>query len=183
MLTSVDGNGHSTSYAYDGLRRLTTTTDALGGVSTVSYDTNGLRYTYTDPLGHTTTTTYDGMGRLTTTTRDIDTQRGALAAHRAYLLLDDAFREFVAERGANRASTARIRARTMRSQVEPWLATFVCLSRHCVVRHRSGTLRHAGGRISSLQIRGKFKHRTSACWPCTHSAASTQASVVHFNMD
>ena len=48
-----------------------------------------------------------------------------------------------AERGANRASTARIRARTMRSQVEPWLATFVCLSRHCVVRHRSGTLRHA----------------------------------------
>ena len=42
----------------------------------------------------------DAVGRLTTTTRAIDTQRGAVAAHRAYLLLDDAFRQFVAERGA-----------------------------------------------------------------------------------
>jgi uncharacterized membrane protein YccC len=42
----------------------------------------------------------DAVERLTMTSSVIDTRRGSQAAHRAYLLLDDAFRQFVAERGA-----------------------------------------------------------------------------------
>jgi uncharacterized membrane protein YccC len=42
----------------------------------------------------------DAVDRLTTTTRDVDTLAGQRASHRAYLRLDDAFRQFLAERGA-----------------------------------------------------------------------------------
>jgi hypothetical protein len=42
----------------------------------------------------------DAVDRLTTTTHQVDTRPGQRAAHRAYLRLDDAFREFLAERGA-----------------------------------------------------------------------------------
>jgi len=38
--------------------------------------------------------------RLTMTSRHVDTEAGQQASHRAYLLLDDAFRQFFAERGA-----------------------------------------------------------------------------------
>ncbi len=52
----------------------------------------------------------DAVDRLTTTSRAVDTQPGALAAYRAYLLLDDAFRQFVAERGAKVVSVETIAA-------------------------------------------------------------------------
>jgi uncharacterized membrane protein YccC len=42
----------------------------------------------------------DAVDRLTMTAQHIDTATGQRASHRAYLLLDDAFREFLAERGA-----------------------------------------------------------------------------------
>jgi uncharacterized membrane protein YccC len=42
----------------------------------------------------------DAVDRLTITTRQIDTGPAQRAAHTAYLRLDDAFREFLAERGA-----------------------------------------------------------------------------------
>ena len=42
----------------------------------------------------------DAVDRLTTTTRHVDTEPGQRASHGAYLLLDDAFRQFLAERGA-----------------------------------------------------------------------------------
>jgi hypothetical protein len=42
----------------------------------------------------------DAVDRLTTTTREVDTSPAERAAHGAYLRLDDAFRQFLAERGA-----------------------------------------------------------------------------------
>ena len=42
----------------------------------------------------------DAVDRLTTTSQHVDTESGQQASHRAYLLLDDAFRQFLAERGA-----------------------------------------------------------------------------------
>jgi hypothetical protein len=42
----------------------------------------------------------DAVDRLTSTTRHVDTAPGQRAAHGAYLLLDDAFRQFLVERGA-----------------------------------------------------------------------------------
>jgi uncharacterized membrane protein YccC len=42
----------------------------------------------------------DAVDRLTVMNRHVDTKPGEVASTRAYLLLDDAFREFLAERGA-----------------------------------------------------------------------------------
>jgi uncharacterized membrane protein YccC len=42
----------------------------------------------------------EAVARLTTTTHEVDTGPAHRASHRAYLRLDDAFREFLAERGA-----------------------------------------------------------------------------------
>ena len=42
----------------------------------------------------------DAVDRLTATTGQVDTEPGQRASHRAYLRLDDAFRQFLAERGA-----------------------------------------------------------------------------------
>ena len=42
----------------------------------------------------------DAVDRLTMTSQHVDTGSGARESHRAYLLLDDAFRQFLAERGA-----------------------------------------------------------------------------------
>jgi len=42
----------------------------------------------------------DAVARLTTTTHEVDTGPAQRASHRAYLRLDDAFREFLTERGA-----------------------------------------------------------------------------------
>ena len=42
----------------------------------------------------------DAVDRLTSPSRPVDTQPGQRASHHAYLRLDDAFREFLAERGA-----------------------------------------------------------------------------------
>jgi uncharacterized membrane protein YccC len=42
----------------------------------------------------------DAVERLTNTTRHVDVEPGERASHRAYLLLDDVFRQYFAERGA-----------------------------------------------------------------------------------
>jgi uncharacterized membrane protein YccC len=42
----------------------------------------------------------DAVDRLTTSTRQVDTGPGRMASHNAYLRLDDAFRQFLVERGA-----------------------------------------------------------------------------------
>ena len=50
----------------------------------------------------------DAVDRLTTTARQVDTLPTQRAAHRAYLRVDDAFRQFLAERGAKVVSVETI---------------------------------------------------------------------------
>src|ERR1022692_3362298 len=50
----------------------------------------------------------DAVDRLTTTTRQVDTGPGQRASHSAYLRLDDAFRQFLAEGGAKVVSVETV---------------------------------------------------------------------------
>jgi uncharacterized membrane protein YccC len=50
----------------------------------------------------------DAVDRLTTTSHLIDVQPSQRASHRAYMRLDDAFRQFLAERGAKRVSVETV---------------------------------------------------------------------------
>ncbi len=50
----------------------------------------------------------DAVDRMTMTSRHVDTQSGERASQRAYLLLDDAFRQYFAERGAKVVSVETI---------------------------------------------------------------------------
>ena len=50
----------------------------------------------------------DAVDRLTVTTRHVDTGPGERSAHTAYLRLDDAFRQFLAERGAKVVSVKTV---------------------------------------------------------------------------
>ncbi len=50
----------------------------------------------------------DAVDRLTMTSRRVDTEAGQQASQRAYLLLDDAFRQFFIERGAKVVSVENI---------------------------------------------------------------------------
>ena len=50
----------------------------------------------------------DAVDHLTITTRHVDTQPGHVMTHSTYLLLDDAFRQFFAERGAKVVSVETV---------------------------------------------------------------------------
>ncbi len=50
----------------------------------------------------------DAVDRLTMTTRHVDTEPGARLSHSTYLLLDDAFRQYFAERGAKVVSVETV---------------------------------------------------------------------------
>jgi uncharacterized membrane protein YccC len=52
----------------------------------------------------------DAVDRLTTMGHQIDTRPGQRASHRAYMRLDDAFRQFLVERGAKRVSVETVSA-------------------------------------------------------------------------
>ncbi|MGD0476938.1 MAG: hypothetical protein ABSB29_02085 [Nitrososphaerales archaeon] len=69
LLSQTDPNGHTTSYQYDGLGRLTLTTyPAIGGVSSTkqySYDDMNDVLTVTDENGNVVKQYYDGIGRQT----------------------------------------------------------------------------------------------------------------------
>ena len=55
---------YTTTYAYDGTGRLTTVTDARGGVSSYGYDALGRQVSLVQSNGVTTTRTYNPAGRL-----------------------------------------------------------------------------------------------------------------------
>jgi len=58
----------TTTYTYDDVGRLVTTTNALSGTTTTVYDVLGRRVETIDAEGHSTTYAYDAAGRLVTTT-------------------------------------------------------------------------------------------------------------------
>jgi RHS repeat-associated protein len=77
MLTRVEPRGnvvggnpaqYTTTFTYDGLDRLRTTTTPLGAVTTVAYDPAGNRTSVTDGNNHATTYAYDAANNLTTVT-------------------------------------------------------------------------------------------------------------------
>jgi RHS repeat-associated protein len=77
MLTLVEPRGnaaganpadYTTTYTYDAADRVLTVTDALGHVSTSTYDPAGNLLTATDPNAHTTTYGYDAANHLTSVT-------------------------------------------------------------------------------------------------------------------
>ena len=91
-LTAVDPDGHTTTYAYDKLDRVSSITDAASRVTSLTYDAesrpyqvfntaiqsgalekheytdNGKEFRFTDARSNQTTYTYDGFDRLITTT-------------------------------------------------------------------------------------------------------------------
>lgn len=62
LKTYTDPKNNATGYAYDGLQRLVTTTDALTGVVTQGYDTLDNLTSVKDQRNHTTTYTYNAFG-------------------------------------------------------------------------------------------------------------------------
>ncbi|HUM67575.1 MAG TPA: PKD domain-containing protein [Chloroflexota bacterium] len=67
QLSSKDALGNVTSYGYDSLGRLVTTTRTLDGqpvISVTGYDVLGRRISQTNAEGHTTYFLYDNLGRL-----------------------------------------------------------------------------------------------------------------------
>ena len=68
-LTAVDAAGQTNFFSYNAFGQLTATTNALGQVTTMSYDTNDYLTNVTGALpGSTTSFTYDGYGRVRTIT-------------------------------------------------------------------------------------------------------------------
>ncbi len=98
-------------------------TAALGRALSVSFVTNS---------GYLA----DAVDRLTITTRVVDTDPSSRASHAAYLLLDDAFRQYLAERGAKVISVETV-ARLFTGANRLRLAAYT-LSRLPVVAPASG---------------------------------------------
>jgi RHS repeat-associated protein len=68
VLSSKDGNGNITQYAYDDAGRRTTVTDALTHVTTFVYDAAGNQTSVKDANNNTTAYTYDNANRRTRVT-------------------------------------------------------------------------------------------------------------------
>jgi RHS repeat-associated protein len=68
LATLTDANNHATSFAYDGLDRLSTTTYSLGSTETLTYDADNNVLTRKTRAGPTITFTYDTLNRLATKT-------------------------------------------------------------------------------------------------------------------
>jgi YD repeat-containing protein len=65
MMQSIDPQGNALTFTWDGQMRLVAVTDAIGQVTTLSYD---LPREVTDPFGRSASFTYDPWGRLLTST-------------------------------------------------------------------------------------------------------------------
>lgn len=71
LTRSIDAQGNAMEFTYDGLRRLTSLTDATGGQTIFTYGLSArplLVTKITDPFGRSATLGYDAYGRLTSIT-------------------------------------------------------------------------------------------------------------------
>src|SRR5262249_13504513 len=71
MTQSIDPQGNALTFTYDSQMRLVAVTDAIGQVTTLSYDLPQDIWKLTrvtDPFGRSATFTYDTSGRLATST-------------------------------------------------------------------------------------------------------------------
>jgi YD repeat-containing protein len=71
MTQSIDPQGNALTFTWDGQMRLVAVTDAIGQVTTLSYDLPDDIWKITkvtDPFGRSATFTYDVAGRLMTST-------------------------------------------------------------------------------------------------------------------
>ncbi len=68
LISATDALNQTTSYSYDLVNNITTTTFPDTGVQTVQYDSYGMVLSTTDPLQHTTINTYDSSHNLASTT-------------------------------------------------------------------------------------------------------------------
>ena len=62
-MASTDPLGHTTTYTYDALGQMTSSSTPLGNTTTYTYDSVGNQTSETDPLLHTTTYLYDAAGQ------------------------------------------------------------------------------------------------------------------------
>jgi len=63
-LTILDGNGHTTRFGYDALRRMVEERDPLGNTTRYAYDPAGNRVSLTDAEGFSTSFAFDALDRL-----------------------------------------------------------------------------------------------------------------------
>ncbi len=67
-MSTTDADGVTTSYTYDGQRRMLTSTDGVGNVTHFAYDGQGRRLSTTSPSGRVTSWSYSSNGRLASST-------------------------------------------------------------------------------------------------------------------
>ncbi|MDE2144140.1 MAG: hypothetical protein KGJ84_17160, partial [Elusimicrobia bacterium] len=61
LKTVTDANGHTTTFGYDDLGRVTSVTNALGQTKSSQYDVNGNLTQTTNARGQVTSYTYDSL--------------------------------------------------------------------------------------------------------------------------
>jgi len=85
-ITSTDADGHTTTYTYDGLNRVSKTTypTSPATYTTSTYDFRGNVIDTTDQAGHVTQNVYDLAGRLTSTTTANGTPQAATTSYTYY---------------------------------------------------------------------------------------------------
>jgi|GEM_PF-2710398 len=66
LLTTTDPMANTTTYRYNLNNRLISVTDAAGGATSYGYDANGSRTSVTNAAANTTTYTYDKLGQVKT---------------------------------------------------------------------------------------------------------------------
>ncbi|WP_418961287.1 LamG-like jellyroll fold domain-containing protein [Streptomyces tritici] len=152
-VTVTNPLGQATRNSYDALRgkRLLSTTDPAGGITTRTYDTGGFLHTVTDPNGHSVITGHDARGNTVsrTTCRDVDSCWTSFATHEhiASDPLDPRNGKLLTEADARSTSSGDTRYRTTHTYNTIGLRTSTKLSdgRTSTTTYTTGTEAAIGG--------------------------------------